>query len=142
MANSQIAFLARDQVPDRQRLQEAVKQLRFKLAIDEAYVPFECSGYLPCTLDGEDAGCDLRFGDASACAVDAAHLQAQLGGRDTAMIFRWSGDLRERASAMILCAALAQQFGARVLRPGEDAVCAADRLLEDARILCVQLQEG
>ena len=92
MANSQIAFLARDQVPDRQRLQEAVKQLRFKLTIDEAYVPFECSGYLPCTLDGEDAGCDIRFGDATACAADAAYVQAQRDGRDTAMLFRWSGD--------------------------------------------------
>jgi hypothetical protein len=58
------------------------------------------------------------------------------------MRFRWSGDLRERASAMILCAALAQQFGARVLRPGEDAFTAADRLLDEARTLCEQLQAG
>ena len=142
MANSQIAFLTRDQVPDRQRLQEAIKGLRFKLTLDEAYVPFECSGYLPCTLDGEDAGCDLRFGDASPSLVEAEPVQAQLGDRDTAMRFRWSGDLRERTSAMIICAALAQQFGARILRPGEDAFTAADRLLDEARTLCEQLQEG
>lgn len=141
MANSQTAFLARSQVPTRQALQEAIKSQRFKLTVDEAYVPFECAGYIPCTLDGEDAGIEIKFGDSAARLADVPHLQAQIGDRDAAITIRWGGDPRERASAMIVCAVLAHGFGALVRRQDEDAFRAADQLLDEAHGAFAQLQE-
>jgi hypothetical protein len=123
MANSQTAFLARAQVPTRQALQEAIKSLRFKLTIDDAYAPFACAGYIPCTL------------------ADVPQLQAKLGDRDAAMTIRWGGDARERVSALMVSAALAQSFGALVQRQGEDGFRAADQLLDEARGAFAQLQE-
>ena len=140
MAHSYTAFLHRGQVPTRQALQEAIKSLRFKLTIDEAYAPFECAGYIPATLDGEDAGFEIKFGESAAQLVDAPHLQAQIGDRDTALSLRWGGDPREQATAMILSATLAQDFGALVRRQGEDAFRAADQLLDDARQAFAHLQ--
>jgi hypothetical protein len=66
--------------------------------------PFETSGYLPCDLDGEDAGFDLRFKDVAADA----------DGRNVALACKWGGDPREEAAAAIFCAALAREFGAIV----------------------------
>jgi hypothetical protein len=140
MANSQTAFLRRSQVPDRQALQAAIKALKFKLTIDESYIPFACAGYIACTLDGEDAGFEIKFGESAAHMADAAHLQAQIADRDSAIHFRWSGDQRERASALMVCAVLAHNFDALILRPGADAFCAPDPLLDEARALFAQLQ--
>jgi hypothetical protein len=141
MANLQTAFIARSQVPSRQALQDAVKNLRFKLTVDESWVAFESRGYMPCTLDGEDAGFDVRFSDSAAQLAEFAALQAQIGDRDTAISFRWGGDMRERVSAMIVCAVLAQACDALVLRQGDDDFLPAELLLVEARQAFAQLQE-
>jgi hypothetical protein len=133
MANSQTAFMERTRVPDRKALQEAIKGLKFKLTIDDSYVPFECAGYIPCTLDGEDSGIEIKFGDSSPSLTDAPQLKTQIGDRDTAITIRWGGDPREHASAMIIAAVLAQSFGALVMRQGEDAFRMLDQLLDEAR---------
>jgi hypothetical protein len=141
MANSQTAFLARGRVPTRQALQEALKSLRFRLTLDDAYVPFECAGYIPCTLDGEDAGFEIKFSDSSACLADSPQLQGQIGDRDAAVTLRWGGDPRERTSALIVSAALAHSFDAQVHRQGGDTLRTADQLLDEARGAFAQLQE-
>jgi hypothetical protein len=116
MARIRIAYTSRAQVPLRRALQEAIGRLGFKLTLDDAYAPFETAGYLPCTLDGEDAGFDLRFQDVA--DVPPA-LKGAVGDRGAAIVFRWAGDPREEL------AALANEFGAlvcehdRVLSPGE-----------------------
>ena len=61
MARSQTAYINRKDVPARADLQKAIDQLGFKVTLDHAYAPFKTSGYLPCTLDGEDAGFNMRF---------------------------------------------------------------------------------
>ena len=126
MAKTQTAFLERARVPARAALQEAIKDLKFRLTLDDAYIPFESSGYLPCTLDGEDAGFDIRFADGTG-EVSAV----QLDGRDVSIVFRWGGDPREYASAMIVSAALADRFGALVHRP--EGLLEADKLIKEAR---------
>jgi hypothetical protein len=90
------------------------------------------SGYLPCTLDGEDAGFTIKFQDA---AVDAAsaNLKSQLGERDVEIAVKWSGDVRELIAAMAFCAALVQNFGAIVYDPDGDKVYANEAFLEKAR---------
>lgn len=142
MAKTLIAFIEHSQVPSRQALQEAIKNLRFRLSLDEAYVPFEWSGYLPCTLDGEDAGVDIRFADSASRLAGQPQLLLQIGNRGTAILLRGGGDPREQASALILGAVLAHSFGALVHQHGDDAMSAAEQLLEEARDAFSQVQEG
>ncbi|MDI4665767.1 hypothetical protein K9U40_15760 [Xanthobacter autotrophicus] len=127
MARAQTAFLSRSDVPDRAALQKAIDALKLKLVLDDGYVPFESSGYLPCTLDGEDAGFTIRFGDVDTGTKSAALAEA-LGGRDVAVDFKWSGDVREQVSAMGVCAALAGSFGAVVHDPDKDVILDAAKL--------------
>lgn len=118
MARALIAFLARADVPARTALQAAIDALKLKLVLDDGYVPLESAGYLPCTLDGEDAGFTLRFRPAD---TPPPAVAAVLDGRDVAMEVRWSGDVREQISALGVCAALATAFGALVVDPDKDA---------------------
>ncbi|ABS68343.1 hypothetical protein [Xanthobacter versatilis] len=133
MARAQTAYLSRSEVPARPALQKALDALKLKLVLDDGYVPFESSGYLPCTLDGEDAGFTLRFSDVDAGAARSATLAEALGGRDVALDFKWSGDVREQVSAMGVCAALAGSFGALVHDPDKDVILDAAKLLARAR---------
>lgn len=133
MANLITAFMDRSQVPDREALQEALKSLKFKLSIDDAYVPFGCKGFIPCTIDGEDAGIEMRFIDSSESFADVPQLKAQIEDRDTGINIKWGGDPREHTSAIMVAAALAQNFDALVYRDGEDAFRSSDQLVEEAR---------
>jgi len=142
MAKSYIAYLERNGVPDRQALQAALKGLRFPLAVDDGYVPFESSGYLPCTLDGEDAGVDIRFSDSATQLAEHPQLQEAVGSRDAAIMLRWGGDPRERTSALMLAAALAHSFDAQVQSQQDDTMLAPEALLIEARQRLSELQEA
>jgi hypothetical protein len=131
MARALTAYLKRENVPTLAALQAAIKTLKFPLALDDAYAPFETAGYVACTLDGEDAGFDLRFKEASA-ELPAA-LTASAGDRDTAMALKWGGDPREAAAALMVCAALAKDFGALVQEGGTETLLGADALLAKAK---------
>ncbi len=50
-----------------------------------------------------------------------------------AIAFRWGGDPREEASVLIVCAALAKNFGAIVHEPDADVLVGADALVAKAR---------
>lgn len=131
MARAQIAYLNREDVPARNSLQAAIHELGFKVALDDSYEPFGTKGYLPCTLDGEDAGFDLRFQRVE--EGTSSNLASAIGGRDTAMKFRWSGDPREQLAALAVCAALVKKFGAIVHEPEQDKLLTLDELLDRAR---------
>ncbi|QGM97363.1 hypothetical protein [Methylocystis parvus] len=132
MARAQTAYLERSSVPDRKALQAAIKALGFKLVVEDSYRPLATKGYVSCTLDGEDAGFDLRFAEIENPAPDLAAL---LGPRDVAMNFRWAGDPREHYAVIAVCAALAEAFGAIVWEPEgaklstrDDLVAMAERV--------------
>jgi hypothetical protein len=131
VARAQTAFLSRNDVPARKALQAAIDALGFKVTLDESYAPFETAGYLPCTLDGEDAGFDMRFRDVAADLSPT--LKAGIAGRDAAIGFRWSGDPREQLAALSVCAALVKQFGAVVHEPDADVLLSFDQLMAKAR---------
>lgn len=131
MARSLIVYLNRKDVPVRKPLQAAVDELGFKVTLDHAYAPFETEGYLPCTLDGEDAGFDLRFQDVAEDVSPA--LKSSLEGRDASMKFRWAGDPREQLAALTVCAALVKQFGALAHEPEKDKLLSLNELLAKAR---------
>jgi len=137
MARALVAYLRRSEVPARDALQPALDALKLKLVLDDGYVPLKSSGYLPCTFDGEDAGFTIRFHDVDADLAALPNLKAALDGRqkaeDVAVDIKWSGDVREKVSALGMCAALAGGFGALVHDAAADRLLTADTLLAQAR---------
>ena len=96
MARTFHVYLEPSLVPARAAWQALIKQRGFSLTLDDGYEPFESSGYLPCTLEGEDAGVDLRF----------ERDVADRGARSVRLTLRWGGDVREQLSALILAGTL------------------------------------
>lgn len=103
MAQTYTTFLMRDLIPERIALQAVIKTLGFKLTLEDDYVAFASAGYLPCTLDGEDAGFTLRFVESETVA-----------DKDTAMVLKSGGDPREETTILMIAAALASSFNAVV----------------------------
>lgn len=125
MNRSLVACLSRTRLPALTALQRSIDDLGFtRLAVDAGHAPFGTNGYLPCTLDGEDASFDIRCGSNQTLPGD---------DRDVLIALRWSGDPREHAAALIVCSALAQRFGAVVHDPGDRQVLAAPELAARAR---------
>jgi hypothetical protein len=133
MARAQSAFLSRTDVPARKELQAALDALGFKVTLDDTYAPFKSSGYLPCTLDGEDSGFTIKFADIGESGELPDPLRAEIGGRDVEISFRWSGDQRELACAMAVGAALSKSFSALIYDPDGRTIVAADELIDKAR---------
>lgn len=121
MARTYTAYLNSDQIPALEALQAAIKSLGFKLTLDDAYTPLQVSGYLPCTLDGEDAGVTIKF-----------EASQEISGKDTAITLQWSGDPREQTSAVMIAAAFAHTFAATV-RDQNQQETSAEALVADAR---------
>jgi hypothetical protein len=140
MAKVRTAYLKREHVPSRTALQDAIKHLRFKLILDESYTPFESTGYIPCTLDGEDAGVEIKFG-ATDFSVLAPTIKAAIGDRDTTITIRSGADPREIVSAAIIAATLANSFGALIQNQGGEALENAEALLNSARSTFRELSE-
>lgn len=114
-------LVASPRLPRRAALQATVQALGFAaLVLDAGAAPLAGQGYLPCTLDGEDAGVELRRTPAEALPGDDRDLQLTL---------RWSGDAREHACALILAAALAQDSAALVHAEGATKVLTAADLV-------------
>jgi hypothetical protein len=131
MARSQTAYMNRKDVPARADLQKAMDRFGFKVTLDHSYAPFTTSGYVPCTLDGEDAGFDMRFAGVASNLPPA--LASGIGGRDTAIGFAWAGDPREELAALTVCAALVGEFGAIVHEPDKDKLLSFDQLMARAK---------
>jgi hypothetical protein len=131
MARSQTAYINRNDVPARADLQKAMDLFGFKVTLDHSYAPLKTSGYLPCTLDGEDAGFNMRFEDVASNLPPA--LASGIEGRDTAISFSWAGDPREELAALTVCAALVKQFGAIVHEPDIDKLLSFDQLMAKAK---------
>lgn len=133
MAVSYAILIRRADLPTRPALQEALAGLGFRLTLDEAYAPLESTGYLPCTLNGEDAGVDLRFEPAEAYLHHHPPLQAPAEGRDILVRLRAGGDPREQVCALMIAAALAQCASAIVHDVEGDSLVPAATLLDQAR---------
>jgi hypothetical protein len=135
MARTLHAYLAADRMPDCPTLQAAIRAQGFKLVLDDAYAPFAHQGYLPCTLEGEDAGVYLTWEREAALPDVASALRAEQGARTDLMRLKWGGDAREEMSAMVIAAVLVLAFDALVLEPDQGVPQAGDALLKRARRL-------
>jgi hypothetical protein len=129
----QTAFLEKSRVPDRAKLEEAVRALGFDLAIDEFYRPFDCSGFLPCVLKGAKSGFEIYFESPDETLQSFPRLKEEVGSRDCAITFRWGGDMAECACVLIVSAALAKNFGAVVHYQDDDLLYSAEQLVEEAK---------
>lgn len=124
MARSHTIYLSEAAIPEWDALQIAIKALKVHVDVDRDYVPFETSGYLPVTVEGEDAGFDIRF------IPNSFHANAP--GRDVAIAVKWGGDPREFIAAAVVSAAFAKGFDGVILGAG-DTVVNADDLLNKAK---------
>jgi hypothetical protein len=133
MSVTQSAFLQESRVPDRMKLEESIRALGFDLVVDDFYRPFECSGYLPCLLNGKKSGFEIYFGSTDEALTAFPHLKEEIGGRDCEITFRWGGDMAECACVIIVSAALAKDFGAVVYYDADDLLYSAQQLIEEAK---------
>jgi len=135
MARKLWLCLEATQAPALNALQAQIKAFGFKLTVDEGYAPFETSGYLPCTLEGEDAGVDLRF-ERDAPLPDAAQaLEAERGARRAVAKLAWTGDPREELSALVLALAFAQLTQCMIVDPDKCQLVLTEALMKKARAL-------
>jgi hypothetical protein len=133
MSLLQTAFVEKSRVPDRAKLEEAACALGFDLAIDEFYRPFDCSGFLPCVLNGKKSGFEIYFESTDEALQSFPRLKEEVGSRDCAISFRWGGDMTECACVIIVSAALAKSFGAVVHYQDDDLLYTAEQLIEEAK---------
>jgi hypothetical protein len=133
MSLQQTAYVLRANVPDRAALQGAVDALGFDCKIDAFYLPFQCSGFLPCVLAGSTSGFEIYFEPATDVLSGFPHLAGTVGSRDVAITFRWGGDMSECACVLILSAALAKTFDAIVHYQDDDMLYSSDQPVEEAR---------
>ena len=103
MARTFIAYINQEKIPLRKALQTSLNALGYKLVVEDDYVPLASSGYLPCTLDGEDAGLTIRF-----------MASENVPDKDTAISLQWGGDDREKLTVLMVATALVKDFDAIV----------------------------
>jgi len=132
MANEQYAFLTCANVPTREKWQEAIDECGFDFQLDPDLNPTESVGFVPCTLVGADAGCEMYFYDSSEFLAEFGKLADRC---DCCISFRWGGSMRECATAMIASFALAKHSGAIVSYGGEEPYEDMSAFLRDTKAI-------
>jgi hypothetical protein len=133
MSLLQTAFIEKSRVPDKAQLEAAVRALGFDLAIDDFYRPFDCSGYLPCILNGKESGFEIYFDSPDEILQAFPHLKNEIGSRNCAITFRWGGNMAECTCVLMVSAALAKSFGAVVHYQEDDRLYSYEQLIEEAK---------
>lgn len=140
MSNIQYAFVSRDRVPDRSRLQASLEALGFDLKLPPEYTPFGDSGFLPMSLNGEEGpGFEIGYLPASELIGGDEALAQIAAGRDCCISMAWHGSMKDLACVMMVSCALAKDFESVVSYEGEapeplDSMLAAiPEILADAK---------
>lgn len=129
MANEQFAFLSKEKVPSREDWQKAIDASGFDFQLHPELDPARDAGFVPCTLSGIDAGCEMYFDDSVSAFGELA------AGRDCCISFRWGGSMRECASAMIASYVLAKEFSAIVSYEGDEPYSDLSVFLADTKAI-------
>jgi hypothetical protein len=120
MSNSQFAFINRSAVPDRAALQASIDALGFDLKLHPEFTPFDDSGFLPCTLSGEEGpGFEIFYEDSAEIVGEDDDFKLIADGRDHCISMVWRGSMKDLACVMIVSCALTKDFGAVVSYEGE-----------------------
>lgn len=140
MSNTQYAFIDRARLPTRDALQASITALGFDLALYPGFTLPEFSGFLPCTLEGEEGpGFEVFCEDAAEITGDEADLVAMAAGRDFCIGLVWRSSMKDLACVLIVSCALAKDFGAIVSyelespQPLDEMLGSMPLVLRDAR---------
>lgn len=127
------AFIHKPRVPSPEAWQQAIDHLGFDLKLDPKWIPFESSGFLPCSLNGELSGFEIYYEPAAVIVGAHPEVAMQIDGRDYCISFRWGSRPGEAVCAYISAAALSQAFDAFIYDPQESRLTASDQLIRDAQ---------
>ena len=98
MSNTQFAFLNRASVPDRRALQASIDAMGFDLELYPDFARFEDSGFLPCTLNGEEGpGFEISYDSASDVIDDDEDFASVADGRDFCISMVWRSSVKDLA---------------------------------------------
>jgi hypothetical protein len=144
MSNIQYAFISRSRVPSRSQLQSSIDGLGFDLKLHPEYTPFEDSGFLPFTLNGEEgAGFEIQYQLASEIIGDDPSLGEAAAGRDYCISMAWHGSMKDLACVLIVSCALIKDYESVVSYEGEPPEPLENLLSEIPKVLIdAQQQEA
>ncbi|MGD1275904.1 MAG: hypothetical protein ABR964_01615 [Tepidisphaeraceae bacterium] len=127
-------FLKRANLPDRAGWQHEIDAIGLPIQLDAALDPRTNTGFSPVKLKGIASGFELDHGNAGELLSTYPHLRPVVADRDTALSFRWGGDLKECGCVLGAAAALVKAFDA-VAYYAEDDVAYKDyqQLLIESR---------
>ncbi|WP_455212288.1 hypothetical protein [Kaarinaea lacus] len=121
MSNIQFAFLRKENVPTREKLQESIDLLGYDLQLDPEFTPFEDEGFSPCILNGkDDIGFEIFYEPSEDVTEDDAAFQEIVGDNDYCISMSWGGSFGDCSCAMIVSLALAEDFGAIISYEGDE----------------------
>jgi len=135
MSQIQTAFIEKSRVPDRAKLEEAIRTLGFDLTLPESYRPFGPSCFLPCVLNGKKSGFEILFESPDYTLEHAPRLKDVIGRRNCAISFRWNGDTAEDACVLIVSAALAKSFDAVIYYEDGNLLYSVEELLDEVKAI-------
>jgi hypothetical protein len=127
MSRTRTASLAPDTFPDAAAINQALQAEKLRLTVDAEWSNREHEGYVPSTLDGEDAGFELK--------------RTVVAGGQLVLSLRWGGDVREQAALLGVSFVLASRFGATVADPETGETFGAEQLGRQYRELIESMNE-
>ena len=123
MSQNQFAFIKKENVPDREKLQASIDALGFDLKLDPEFTPFEDEGFSPCVLNGEsDIGFEIYYEPSKDLLEDDEDdegFKEIIGSNDYAISLCWGGSFKDCVSVLVVSIALAKDFGATISYQGE-----------------------
>lgn len=135
MSNIQYAFINKDKIPDRKALQSTINNFGFDLQLDSNFTPFEDEGFSPCIFYGEnDIGFEIDYYLADEITEDDEDFKEIAGENDFCISMSWGGSMKDCASVMIVCSALAKDFGA-VISYGGDKPDSLEKMISDTKLI-------
>lgn len=134
--NTLFAFLKKESVPTRGRLQNAIDELGYDMQLHQAFAPFVNEGFLPCVLMGRDGfGFEIFYEPVSdLIEEDDEEFLAVAGDNDYCISMSFGGSKGDLVCASIVSLVLLQKFGAVISFEGEEP--------ETIESLTIGLNEG
>lgn len=122
MSQTQFAFLRKESVPSKEKLQASLDALGFDLKLDPEYTPFEDEGFSPCELKGEaDIGFEIYYEPAEDLLEedDDEEFKELIGSNNYAISLCWGGSYKDCICVLMVSIALAKDFGATISYGGD-----------------------
>ena len=123
MSQTQFAFMKKENVPDREKLQASIDALGFDLKLDPEFTPFDDEGFSPCTLRGEnDVGFEVFYETTAALIEedeDDEEFKELVGDNDYAIGMCWAGSFKDCTCVLMVSIALAKDFQATISYEGD-----------------------